>query len=72
MHSIAAEDREATARLRKGETVGRPVGEPAFLASLEARSGRRLAPLKRGPKPRGAERDQMHCHRNPTVIRNPP
>jgi putative transposase len=52
-----AEDREATARLRKGETVGRPVGAPAFLARLEARSGRRLAPLKRGPKPRGAETD---------------
>ena len=52
-----AEDREATARLRKGETVGRPVGGAAFLAALEARSGRRLAPLKRGPKPRCAERD---------------
>ena len=52
-----AEDREATARLRKGETVGRPVGGAAFLAALEARSGRRLAPLKRGPKPRSTERD---------------
>jgi putative transposase len=52
-----AEDRQATARLRKGETVGRPVGAPAFLAGLEARSGRRLAPLKRGPKPQRAEMD---------------
>jgi hypothetical protein len=46
-----------TARLRKGETVDRPVGGAAFLAALETRSGRRLAPLKRGPKPRGAEMD---------------
>ena len=36
MHFIAAEDREAAERLRKGETVGRPVGAPASLASLEA------------------------------------
>jgi putative transposase len=52
-----AEDGEATARLRKGETVGRPVGAPAFLAGLEARSGRRLAPMKRGPKPGRGESD---------------
>jgi putative transposase len=52
-----SEDRDATARLRKGETIGRPVGALAFVAALEARSGRRLAPLKRGPKPQHAERD---------------
>ena len=52
-----AEDRQATARLRQGETIGRPAGAPAFLADLETRSGRRLAPLKRGPKPRSAELD---------------
>ena len=51
------EDRDATARLRKGETVGRPVGGPAFIADLEARSGRGLAPRKRGPKPTHAEGD---------------
>ena len=50
-----AENREATARLRKGETIGRPVGGPDFIADLEARSGRGLAPLKRGPKPKCAE-----------------
>jgi hypothetical protein len=57
VHSIAAEDREATTRLRKGETVGRSVGAPALFPRLEARSGRRLASLKRGPKSQRAEMD---------------
>ena len=48
----AAEDEAATERLRKGESVGRPIGSEAFLASLEARTGRRLRALPRGPKPR--------------------
>lgn len=47
-----AEDEAAVARLRRGESVGRPVGSEAFLAALEARAGRRLRPLPRGPKPR--------------------
>ena len=46
------EDEGATARLRKGETVGRPVGSDAFLAALETRTRRRLHALKRGPKPK--------------------
>ena len=49
----AEEDQKATARLRKGESVGRPVGSDAFLAALEAQSGRPLHALKRGPKPKG-------------------
>ncbi len=48
----ADEDVEATARLRKGESVGRPVGSETFLAALETRTGRRLHALKRGPKPK--------------------
>ena len=48
----ADEDEEATARLRKGETVGRPVGSDAFLTALETRTRRRLHALKRGPKPK--------------------
>jgi putative transposase len=47
------EDRQATDRLRKGESVGRPVGSEEFLATLEACTGRRLRPLPRGPKPQG-------------------
>jgi len=42
----------AYAALRRAETIGRPVGEPAWLADLEARTGRPIRPRKRGPKPR--------------------
>lgn len=38
------------AALRKAESVGRPVGSPEWLADMEARLGRPLAPQKRGPK----------------------
>lgn len=37
-------------RLRKAESTGRPVGGEHWIAELERRSGRRLAPAKRGPK----------------------
>lgn len=40
------------AALRKAETLGRPIGSPAWLADMEARSGRTLTPAKRGPKPK--------------------
>ncbi len=64
----AEEDQAATARLRKGESVGRPVGSDTFLAALETRTRRRLHALKRGPKPKDdgatATRGNMHCHRN--------
>jgi putative transposase len=39
-------------RPRKAETIGRPVGDEAFLNALERQFGRRLQPLKRGPRPR--------------------
>src|SRR5271166_5336706 len=45
-------DDEAAARLRNGESVGRPVGSAAFIARLEELTSRRLRPLKRGPKGR--------------------
>jgi len=48
----AGEDEATTARLRKGESVGRPIGSDAFLAALEAKTRRPLHTLKRGPKPR--------------------
>lgn len=38
-------------RLRRAETIGRPLGSDKFLAGLERRTGRTLAPAKRGPKP---------------------
>lgn len=47
----SGEDEERTARLRKAETIGRPIGGAAFLDALEAASGRSLRPAKRGPRP---------------------
>jgi putative transposase len=50
-------DAAATSRLRKGESVGRPIGSESFLAALEAQTGRRLRPLARGPK-RASDRSE--------------
>ena len=36
------------AALRAAETIGRPLGAPAFLDRLEARLGRAVRPAKRG------------------------
>jgi putative transposase len=41
-----------TSALRSAETIGRPVGSPAFLGQLEATTRRALSPRPRGPKPR--------------------
>jgi putative transposase len=40
--------------IRPDETIGRPLGEPEFVAALERRTRRDLQPGKRGPKPRKA------------------
>ena len=45
-------DVQATRTLRMSETTGRPAGGSDWLAELERRSGRSLAPKKRGPKPK--------------------
>ena len=50
------EDQQAVRALRMAETTGRPVGCAEWLAELEHRSGRTLAPRKRGPKPNTRER----------------
>ena len=49
----SAEDAERTERLRKAESIGRPIGSEAFVQALEARFGRVLTPAKRGPRARG-------------------
>jgi REP-associated tyrosine transposase len=50
---IAEEADEAlVAALRAAETIGRPLGPPAFLERLAALSGRDPRPRKRGRKPR--------------------
>jgi putative transposase len=43
---------DAWRALRRSETTGRPIGSAEWIAELELRSGRGLAPKKRGPKPR--------------------
>jgi len=37
--------------VRDDETIGRPLGSAAFIATLERKTGRKLMPEKRGPKP---------------------
>ena len=44
---------EAISALRAAETIGRPLGSPAFLARLAAATGRDPRPKRRGPKPKG-------------------
>jgi putative transposase len=43
-------DAEAIERLRRAESIGRPLGDERFLADLEAMTGRALKPAKRGPR----------------------
>ncbi len=46
-----AGDPALTEGLRRAETIGRPLGDAAFLAGLEAATNRTLKPGRRGPKP---------------------
>jgi putative transposase len=46
----AGEDEAFSMRLRKAETIGRPLGDRTFLEALETQTGRRFQPAKRGPK----------------------
>ena len=45
----AVDEASAFAPLRRAESIGRPIGSPDWIAALERRTGRRLAPGKRGP-----------------------
>ncbi|MDQ0471717.1 hypothetical protein [Labrys wisconsinensis] len=42
-------------RLRAAESIGRPLGDEAFLDRIEAITGRSLRRGKPGPKPKGDE-----------------
>lgn len=44
----------SVARFERASTIGRPLGSPSWIEMIERRLGRRLAPRKPGPKPRGA------------------
>jgi putative transposase len=48
-------DDEMLARLRAAETIGRPIGNAAFMKSVERKSGRVLTRGKPGPKPADEE-----------------
>ena len=48
----AGEEDEMLLRLRRAESIGRPIGDPAFLDRLEIESGRTLKPARRGPRPK--------------------
>jgi putative transposase len=48
----AGEDETLSHRLRRAETIGRPIGDAAFIERLEQDSGRALAAGKRGRKAR--------------------
>lgn len=50
------EDQQASRALRVAETTGRPLGNPHWIEQLEQVTGRKLAPQKRGPKPKEANR----------------
>lgn len=59
---VAGEDEALSLRLKRAETVGRPIGSEAFIAGLERQTGRDLLPAKRGRRPKA---NKVHCHRNP-------
>ena len=48
----AGEDLAMPERPRNAESIGRPVGDDAFLDRLGHAAGRQLKPSKRGPKPK--------------------
>ena len=45
-------DAATTTRIERAPTIGRPLGSPEWIAILERRLGRFLAPRKPGPRPR--------------------
>jgi putative transposase len=46
------EDADMSARIHNAETIGRPLGSEKWLKKVERKLGRRVRPLKRGPKPK--------------------
>ncbi|MBI2717339.1 MAG: transposase [Rhizobiales bacterium] len=55
MAELLGDDGETSAAIavRGDETIGRPLGSTQFVARIERRTGRSLAPGRRGPKPKG-------------------
>jgi putative transposase len=46
-------------RLRAAESIGRPLGDGRFLASIERLTARTLRPGKRGPKPKATDDEKQ-------------
>jgi putative transposase len=44
------EDETMSMALRRGESIGRPLGGAAFMDGIEARLGRDARPKQRGPR----------------------
>lgn len=44
------EDEDQRERIRKAETIGHPIGSPAWLEDIESRLGRTVQVAKRGPQ----------------------
>jgi putative transposase len=55
LENAHVEDTAAFNRLRKAETIGRPLGSTEFLQSLTERFGRTFTPAKPGPRRRSGE-----------------
>ena len=51
----SGEDEDLSRKLRQAETIGRPLGNDAFISRLERKSGRILKPARRGPPPKTEE-----------------
>ncbi|MBL4614759.1 MAG: transposase [Magnetovibrio sp.] len=51
----SGEDDEMMDKIRKAETIGRPIGTSAWLEEIEQRLGRCVRPAKRGPRPRAGD-----------------
>lgn len=51
LFDIDKPDRETFERLRKAESIGRPIGGEAFLEKIAILVGKSIKPTKRGPKP---------------------
>ena len=52
MLDAAIDDSDAHERLRRAESIGRPIGDAAFLDRVETLIGRSVRTGKRGPKPK--------------------
>ena len=49
---LATPEADDAPPVRPTQSIGRPLGSPAFIAALESQTHRTLTPGKRGPKPR--------------------